>query len=205
MLYAELKSISRRGKRLLVFAFFFLTQFLRFSQAQETEANKFLRADKVSTIEIIHFGWRSRGSQSTKASPYDVQTLWFKDVENFKGPDAPVKWGYHKMHWPIRGKKRGPSKFFESAVNRSSLPKDPPPLVYLIKDEDGVYTPLDGRDGLYRYPGPNRLKKLSSWKKKPPTRPKWATQSSFTAESKTSSIKKNQAKNLAKVRRSQRR
>lgn len=140
-------------------------------RADLTEVEKWHQAEKVGLVEIVHFGWRFRGPESTIARPYDVQTLWVKYSTQYKGDPPPEKWGYDVVRWPIRGRKRYRLQDFDHALGPSSLPRDPAPLMFLVRDRDGVLTPLRGREGVYLYPGGSRRKRLEAWKKSPPRVP----------------------------------
>ena len=128
-----------------------------------TEREMFDRAEKVVLGKVVHLGATEDAPGSTKARPYHYQRWWVRDGTLLKGPAAPARRGYEVILAPIGRHHRSPSSAFAALQTITDLPPDEEVLLYLVKDQFGAWTLLDGRDGFFRYPGRTRIEQLKTW------------------------------------------
>lgn len=132
------------------------------------ERELFDAAQAVLLGKVVHRGGNEQAPGSTAAAPYRYQVLWVQDVEVFKGGPAPERYGYRVVMLPLRSRWHSPGDLFRRRQTDSTLPEDPPVLLYLTRDRQGAWVILDGPEGLWRYPGKSRLEDLRRWAKETP-------------------------------------
>lgn len=135
-----------------------------------TEREMFDRAEKVVLGTVAHLGEPEDAPGSTRARPYHYQRWWVRDGTVFKGPKASERLGYDIVLAPVGRHHRSPDSAFPARQTISDIPPDAEVLLYLVRDQAGAWTLLDGRDGFFRYPGPSRRGNLTSWSKPAPAR-----------------------------------
>lgn len=124
-----------------------------------SEAELFARAEKVMLGRLLA---ADRDEAAPEGYPprhgYRYQALWVKDVEVFKGPAA-GHLGYEVVLLPVR-ERFGPRWLFPARARPATSTQPPVLLFYLVKDDQGAWTILDGVDGVFEFPGPTRLATL---------------------------------------------
>lgn len=135
------------------------------ARAVGTERELFDRAEKVVLGTVVHLGAPEDAPGSTRARPYHYQRWWVRDSVVYKGPAAPARRGYDVVLAPVGRHHRSPSAAFRQRLTITELPPDAEVLLYLVHDDFGGWTILDGRDGYFRNPGPSRKANLKAWAK----------------------------------------
>lgn len=124
------------------------------------EQQLFDRAEKVVWAKVVLWGGAEPSRFSRRDLPFHYQRLHLEDVEVFKGPKHPERFGYDIVMVPIQGPKRGPFLFFERHLGPSDFRPEKEALFFLTRNEDGTWMILDGQEGLYHFPGKTRLQRL---------------------------------------------
>ncbi len=139
------------------------------AHSEGTLKEQFDRAEKVFLGSVLYLSDEYEEAEfSSHAKPWRNQTLWIQDKTVFKGPKQSETRGYQVVYAPIRVNFRSPLKVFRHRLTSTDVPPDAEILFYLEKDPSGAWRLMDGRDGMYRYPGVTRIKQLNEWSQKEP-------------------------------------